>query len=252
VLAAFGPVRSGEPARQAVRRLNDWYGLRDCPQAQEMIFADQGVLFPVLRSPGCLRYEIGTCLGPCVAACTRQAYGERVRAARAFLAGADRTPLDRLVQEMTVASDALAYEQAAGLRDRLAALQWLYEQLEQMRRLRADGSFVYPVEGRDGGRMWYLIHHGRAVAAAPPPQDDAGRRDLAGLIETVYHRQDSRARLESSEHLESVLLVASWFRSRPEERARACKPEDVLGWCRGAVVSCQLSVVSQTKSKLSD
>src|SRR5262249_32652426 len=74
VLAGFGPVPSGERAREAVRRVNDWYGLRDCPQAQEMVFAEQKELFPVLRAAGCLRHEIGTCLGPCAAACTQAAY----------------------------------------------------------------------------------------------------------------------------------------------------------------------------------
>jgi excinuclease ABC subunit C len=234
-LAAFGPVHAGEPARQAVRRLNDWFGLRDCPQAQEMIFSDQGELFEVPRSPGCLRYEIGTCLGPCVAACSRSAYAERVRAARDFLAGTDRAPLAKLEQDMAAASAAQAYERAGSLRDRLAALTWLHERLELIRRLRADGSFVYPVTGHDGSQTWYLIHHGRAVAAVAAPADDAARRSAAERVEAVYGREDPRARLESAEHLEGVLLVASWFRRRPEERARAWKPDDVLACCRGGV-----------------
>src|SRR5262249_53699103 len=54
-----GPVPLGETAREAVRRLNDLYRLRDCPQAQTMSFRDQGELFPEERSAGCLRYEIG-------------------------------------------------------------------------------------------------------------------------------------------------------------------------------------------------
>lgn len=54
-LAIYGPVPAGRKAREAVRRINDWYRLRDCPQSQEMIFAEQGELFPVLRAPGCLR-----------------------------------------------------------------------------------------------------------------------------------------------------------------------------------------------------
>ena len=42
--ASFGPVPAGRRAGEAVRRLNDWFRLRDCPQAQEMVFADQGEL----------------------------------------------------------------------------------------------------------------------------------------------------------------------------------------------------------------
>src|SRR5579875_4144971 len=38
--ASFGPVPAGVQAREAVRRLNNWFGLRDCPQRQKMTFAD--------------------------------------------------------------------------------------------------------------------------------------------------------------------------------------------------------------------
>ena len=79
VLAAFGPVPDGHTAREAVRRLNDWYGLRDCPQSQKMVFSDQQELFPVLRAAGCLRHEIGTCLGAVAAACSHAAYEARLR-----------------------------------------------------------------------------------------------------------------------------------------------------------------------------
>src|SRR5262249_3276542 len=81
VLASFGPIPAGRRASEAVRRLNDCFQLRDCTQSQELFFADQGELFPVLRSAGCLRYEIGTCLGPCVGATSRRSYGERVKEA---------------------------------------------------------------------------------------------------------------------------------------------------------------------------
>src|SRR5260370_6816954 len=40
-LACFGPIPLGLRAREAVRRLNDWFQLRDCPQVQQMVFAHQ-------------------------------------------------------------------------------------------------------------------------------------------------------------------------------------------------------------------
>jgi excinuclease ABC subunit C len=237
VCASFGPLRACEAARQGIRRLNDWFGLRDCSQAQEMAFADHGELFPLPRSAGCLRYEIGTCLGPCAGACTRRAYADRVRAARAFLEGTDSSALLALEGDLTAAAAAQAYERAAALRDKLAALSWLHEQLDQVRRLRADGSFVYPLEGHGGVCWWYLIHHGRAVAAASAPQEEAARRAVAAKVEAVYRQDDTRLRLESAEHLEGVLLVASWFRRYPAERGRAWPPEEVLGRCRGLMES---------------
>jgi excinuclease ABC subunit C len=104
VTAYFGPILAGPRALEAVRRLNDWFQLRDCPQAQKMHFADQGELFPILRAAGCLRHEIGTCMGPCAGACTWPAYQVQMRRARAFLAGKDSTPLEKLEADMKAAA----------------------------------------------------------------------------------------------------------------------------------------------------
>src|SRR5262249_20032978 len=162
-------VPAGERSRQAVRRLNDWFQLRDCSQSQEMVFKEQAELFPMTRAAGCLRFELGTCLGPCVAACSRPTYRERVQAAAAFLAGTERTPLEILEREMNAASAGLAFERAAALRDKLESLNWLSDQLQLLRRARAENSFVYPVAGVDGKGLWYLIHGGRTVAVVLPP-----------------------------------------------------------------------------------
>src|SRR5262249_4409319 len=73
VIASYGPVPLGLRALEAVRRLNDHFRLRDCPEKQEMIFSDQRELFggrahethsaslsnPEIRAPGCMRFELG-------------------------------------------------------------------------------------------------------------------------------------------------------------------------------------------------
>src|SRR5262245_464075 len=53
---AYGPLPNGPFAHEAARRVNDLFQLRDCPQTQEMHFAEEQELFPVLRTPGCIRY----------------------------------------------------------------------------------------------------------------------------------------------------------------------------------------------------
>src|SRR5262249_22653609 len=39
-VACYGPIPASRRARAAVRHLNDLFRLRDCPQSQEMVFAD--------------------------------------------------------------------------------------------------------------------------------------------------------------------------------------------------------------------
>jgi excinuclease ABC subunit C len=230
VLACFGPVPAGRQAREAVRRLNDGFALRGCPQKQAMVFADQGELFPEPRAAGCLRHEIGTCLGPCAAACSRAAYASRVGEARAFLEGRDGALLAALERDMAAASGEMAFERAAALRDRLQALQWLHGHLERLRRLRDGQSFVYPARGPEGGAVWYLIHQGRVSASRPAPSPATAAR-TAALIESLYRRRFPPGAALAGNEIDGVLLVGAWFRKYPEERARVLTPEQALALC---------------------
>ncbi len=228
VLAYYGPITNGFRAKEAVRRLNDWFQLRDCSQSQEMHFADQGELFPIERSPGCLRYEIGTCLGPCASTCTRREYYSVLKKAQSFLEGKDLSVLNTLHEEMTLASEKQIFERAATFRDRLAILSWLHQQLEQMRQLKSAASFIYPITGQNGQTLWYLIHSGQTITAIPEPQDETSRRQARTLIETVYRKEFVSTREQTLIHRDSILLVASWFNRYPEERKRTLQPKEVM------------------------
>ncbi len=217
-LAAFGPLPGGAITRESARRVNDWFRLRDCPHSQEMIFADQQELFPVVRAPGCIRHEIGTCLGPCAAACSHTDYLAEVRSARAFLEGRDGTPLERLTRDMQTASAALQFERAALLRDRLTVLNWLSVQLERLRQARAL-SFVYPLTGHDGRDWWYVIRRGEVRGVIPA---------TAATVERIEQLWAGRGREEA----DRLLLAAAWFRKRPQERQRGLSVENALAECR--------------------
>ena len=214
-LAAFGPIPAGLRARNAVRRLNDWFQLRDCPQAQTMAFADEGDLFPMERSPGCLRHELGTCLGPCAAACSRAAYAAKVHAARDFLAGRDTGLLSDLRRAMDEAAARQLYERAAVLRDKLTALAWLEQHLQQRRQANAMPPTLYPVVGHAGLTAWYVLHGGRAVAALPACDfSEATRTAIASLA------ADRVRCSRPADQVAGVLLLAAWFRKYPGEQQR--------------------------------
>jgi excinuclease ABC subunit C len=231
--ARFGPVPAGLQAREAVRRLNDWFRLRDCPQAQKMSFADQPELFALPLAAGCIRHEIGTCLGPCVAACSRDDYARNVQAVLAFLRGEDAAPLTAIEREMTAASANLEFERAAALRDKLDSLTRLCDHLRRVREA-SRHSFVYSVRGHDESELWYLIHGGRVCAVVPSPHDDVSRREAAKVLEAVYQRAQPLSVPPALGEIDGVLLVASWFGRRTEERQRIRKPSASLADCRSS------------------
>jgi excinuclease ABC subunit C len=229
--AHFGPVPAGFTAGEAVRRLNDWFRLRDCPQAQTMTFADQLELFALPLTPGCIRHEIGNCLGPCAAACSRDDYAANVRVVLSFLRGEDRSPLDTIEREMAAASASLEFERAAALRDKLDSLTWLSEHLRRVREA-SRHSFVYPVRGHDETELWYLVHGGRVCAVVPAPQDDTSRRAAAKVLKGVYQREGVASGPPGLGEIDGVLLVASWFGRRGEEHQRILKPSASLTVCQ--------------------
>lgn len=107
----FGPFPSGLAVTQTVKELQKIFGLRTCNEA---LFRN--------RTRPCLLYQIGRCAGPCVGCISAAAYRTRVEQARAFLRGERLTLQDDLARQMQDLSARQEYEQAAVIRDKLAAL----------------------------------------------------------------------------------------------------------------------------------
>jgi len=218
-LGVYGPLVRRSSTEDAARRINDWFRLRDCPQTVALSFADQPDLFRESRSPKCMRLELGTCRGPCVAACSRAEYLSGVRAAKAFLDGRDRTILARLKDMMVQAAESLQFEKAMALRDRLHSLEWIDTRLSLLREARCRRSFVYPLAGQDSRLRWYLIHRGqvRSVCFAPTTAEERRRSDA--LLSATFSAGPRDQPLAAGA-VDSVLLVVAWFRRNGTERRK--------------------------------
>lgn len=228
--AYYGPFLGAERLRDALRELGDALGLRDCTLDHRMRFADQGELLPLpARTPGCIRHEIGTCLGPCVAAVRESVYDDRVRQARAFLEGASDEPLERLRSGMQEASDALAFERAAVLRDKLQRLEALREQFDRLRFAVESLTFAYIVPGHGGEDRFYLIRRGVVRGEYPAPRSPREWEELGEASRRIL--EEGVATIPSHE-IDELLLVTSWFSTRPEE-FQATVPADAIGMAQG-------------------
>ena len=214
----YGPFLGATGVAEAVRELSDVLGLRDCAADQKMHFADQSELFDIFpRTPGCIRYEVKKCLGPCVGGCSVHQYDERVALARAFLDGADDGPIQMLKSEMEAASDRLEFERAATLRDKLRRLQALRGQFARLRFAVETLSFVYTVPGFDGDDRIYLIRRGRVRAEGTRPQTVADATALLEAIGEVFGVDEPKTSQIPTHEIDELLLISSWFRRFPSE-----------------------------------
>jgi excinuclease ABC subunit C len=222
----YGPFVGALRVAEAVRELSDVLGLRDCALDTKMHFSDQPELFdnPPLpaRTPGCIRFEVNKCLGPCVGGCSVSDYTTRVQQARAFLEGAHDGPIDALRQQMADASDRMAYERAAALRDKAQRLVDLREQFGRLRFAVETLSFVYTVPGHDGDDRAYVIRRGCVRAERAVPRTEGEAKDWRDVVRNVFAPVD-RAPPPSAvpaHEIDELMLLSSWFRRFPAELDR--------------------------------
>ena len=217
----YGPFIGATGVGDAVRELNDVLGLRDCSNDQRMHFADQPELFADYpRTPGCIRFEVHKCAGPCVGGCSVGQYDERMAMARAFLDGTDDGPIQRLRAEMDAASARLEYERAAVQRDKLKRLEALRGQFARLRFAVESLSFAYSVPGHDGADTVYLIRRGRVRAELAMPQTPAEAAALASLVDDVFTPLERESSQIPTHEIDELLLLSSWFRRFPHEMQR--------------------------------
>jgi excinuclease ABC subunit C len=222
----YGPFHGAQRIGDAVRELNDALGLRDCALDQKMRFADQLELVQLApRTPGCIRYEVKKCLGPCIGGCSEQQYAERLALARAFLDGTDDGPIDALRRDMEASSERLEFERAAALRDKLWRLEELKEQFLRFRFGVETLSFVYTVPGHDGEDRIYLIRRGRVRAERPAPRTASERRELERLVTEIFGRAERDTAQVPTHEIDELLLLSSWFRKFPAELERTTRAE---------------------------
>jgi excinuclease ABC subunit C len=74
------------------------------------------------RTRPCLMHQIRRCSAPCVAKVTPEQYAAQVSDAERFLEGKTTEVQAQLATQMTLASEAMEFERAAALRDRIRAL----------------------------------------------------------------------------------------------------------------------------------
>jgi len=226
----FGPYMGAYRIGEAVRELNDVLGLRDCAQDVKIHFSDQQELFQLApRTPGCIRYEVKKCLGPCIAGCASREYDAQLALAHQFLEGTSDEPLDALRRKMESASEALEFERAAHYRDKLRRLESLREQFSRLRFAVETLSFVYRVPGDGGDDRLYLIRRGRVRAECAAPKTRAERARLKAIVSEVFTPPERDTAQVATHEIDELLLLSSWFRRFPEQLAATERPDEVLG-----------------------
>ena len=111
----FGPYTSSVALKSSLSKLQRLFPLRSCTTATFNDYARRG--------RPCVEYEMKRCLGPCCGLTTQPAYAAQVRGTVLFLRGRSRELVSKIEAEMASAAAEERYEDAARLRDRIAAVE---------------------------------------------------------------------------------------------------------------------------------
>lgn len=112
----FGPFTGSSSARYSVSLMQKLFSIRQC---ENSVFK--------YRSRPCLQYQIKRCSGSCVGKISKEDYQNDVELVRLFYKGKNESVIKELTDRMEQASESLAFEKAAHLRDQIINLRRVLE-----------------------------------------------------------------------------------------------------------------------------
>jgi excinuclease ABC subunit C len=205
--AYFGPFSSAKRVRETLDLLGKLFQFRTCEGAE-----------PGRRSGSpCLDYYIKRCGAPCVGYVSKEEYRRNIDAIVDFLSGRYRQIEAGEEAKMEAAATAREFERAALHRDRLAAIQSLFE------RQRVAGASVgtadligVAAEGADANAQVFQVRDGILAERQSFYLDNQAERDLAEVAEEFVGQYYS-----ASPAVPRTIVVGPYLSDRVEVLAAA-------------------------------
>ncbi|MZR32439.1 excinuclease ABC subunit UvrC [Sneathiella litorea] len=197
----YGPFASAGAVNETLATFQRLFPLRSCSDSE---FQN--------RTRPCLQYQIKRCSGPCVGLINREDYLDVVDEARSFLSGKSHMLQEKLAARMQVASDALDFEQAAVLRDRLKAMAHI--QSKQTINLpgveEVDVIAAYQEGGQTCVQVFFLRsgqNFGNRAHYPTHNKDDNPSDILSAFIGQFYDGRSAPRRIWTSHELQDADLI---------------------------------------------
>ncbi len=215
----FGPFASAGAVNRTLNTLQRAFLLRSC---SDSVFA--------ARTRPCLLFQIKRCSAPCVSRIDLGGYHELVEEAESFLNGKSQAVQTELKAEMTKASDALDFEAAAKLRDRLKAMSHIqssqgvnpatFDEADLFAAFSEGGHTCIQVfffrAGQNWGNRPYFPRHDRDLPLAEV---------LESFVGQFYDERTAPKLILASEELAGAGLLAEALALRAGHRVEISTPQ---------------------------
>jgi excinuclease ABC subunit C len=173
----FGPYVSATSMHMTEQLIGRLFQLRTCSNAN----------FRNRKRP-CLNYQIGKCLAPCVGYIDKASYQETVKQVLWFLEGNSGHILKDLQKRMNEAAEALRFEEAASLRDKIQAVKKV--QSRQYMDNGTENRDLIAVETEAGAAvaMIFYVREGKVVGREHFFLENAAEKTMAELLSAFLGR----------------------------------------------------------------
>ncbi len=217
----FGPYVSAGAMHITEKLLREIFPLRRCTNRS----------FRQQKRP-CLNYHIGRCLAPCTGKVDKAAYREMCRQVVQFLEGKSSRMLADLQEQMHKASEELRFEEAAQLRDRIAAIKLV--QSKQYMDAGSDNRDMLAVAMAEAESLAavqvFFVREGKVVGREHFFLDNRGEttpeRVLTAFICQYYSGVDFiPPEICLSEPLEDMQTVNDWLNQKRGGRVNLLAPK---------------------------
>ena len=214
----FGPFASAVAVSRTVTALQKAFLLRNCSDS-----------FYAARTRPCLQHQIKRCAAPCTGVISIPDYNRLVDEARDFLSGKSKAVQDRLQKEMNAAAEALDFERAAMLRDRLGALALVQGSGSISAQTVAEAD-VFAIHNEAGNFcvqvFFYRAHQNWGNYAFYPRADDAldNAEVLEAFIAQFYENRTPPRLVLLSEDLAEPDVLREALSTRAERSVRIETP----------------------------
>lgn len=216
----FGPYADSGSVRNALSLVKRLFPYRSCSK----------VITGTDPRP-CLDYHIKRCVGPCIGAASLGEYREVIHQVILFLEGKQERVVEELRKQMDEASEDLAFERAAFLRDQIKAVEKVVERQRIAATLKGDQDVVSLYrEGNDCCVQVFIVREGRLQGREHFMLEGVHGEGPVGImtsfVQQFYASATSAPPLILLQHeIEDLQVVQEWLQQRRGGKVRLVTPK---------------------------
>jgi excinuclease ABC subunit C len=205
----FGPFSSPKSVKQTLKTIQKIFPMRICTKG----------ITGKARQP-CLEYHMGRCLGPCAGKVKQKEYSRAVNEVILFLEGKQDKVLKEFKSQMDKASEAMDFEKAALLRDRIQAIHDVIEGEKIAAVMRGDEDVIAFIQEGDQAYVQILFIRrskliGREGFLLQGTRQEEPSQIMTSFVKQYYSSSPKIPPLLVLQHkVEDETVIKEWLKSK--------------------------------------